>query len=77
MEVFTQRFSFQVRFSIFVSYFKATFHVSSIMHPETYLNKILFGSNEGALQLWNVKTNKLIYTFKGWESGICTIKILK
>jgi len=54
--------------------FPATFHVTSIMHPETYLNKILFGSSEGPLQLWNLKTNKLVYTFKGWDSGVTVLE---
>jgi U3 small nucleolar RNA-associated protein 21 len=32
------------------------FTVSFMMHPNTYLNKILLGSVEGKLQLWNIKT---------------------
>ncbi|KAK6627753.1 hypothetical protein RUM44_010232 [Polyplax serrata] len=46
------------------------FEISAIMHPSTYLNKILLGSEQGALQLWNLNTSKLIYTFKGWNSGV-------
>uniref|UniRef100_A0AAR2KC63 Small-subunit processome Utp21 domain-containing protein n=1 Tax=Pygocentrus nattereri TaxID=42514 RepID=A0AAR2KC63_PYGNA len=34
---------------------KASFDVSAVMHPSTYLNKILFGSSQGSLQLWNIK----------------------
>lgn len=34
----------------------ASFDVSAMMHPSTYLNKVLFGSSQGALQLWNIKT---------------------
>lgn len=34
----------------------ATFDLSAMMHPSTYLNKVLLGSSQGALQLWNVKT---------------------
>lgn len=34
----------------------ATFDVSAMMHPSTYLNKVLLGSSQGALQLWNIKT---------------------
>ncbi len=34
----------------------ATFNVSAMMHPSTYLNKVLLGSSQGALQLWNIKT---------------------
>lgn len=35
---------------------KALFTVSAIMHPSTYLNKILLGSEQGPLQLWNIKS---------------------
>lgn len=34
----------------------ATFDVSAMMHPSTYLNKVLLGSSQGALQLWNIRT---------------------
>eukprot|EP00118_Oscarella_pearsei_P001965 m.9054 g.9054 ORF g.9054 m.9054 type:complete len:895 (+) comp21044_c0_seq2:11-2695(+) len=50
-----------------------TFRITAVMHPSTYLNKILFGSRQGLMQLWNIKTNQLIYTFKGWTSPILTI----
>lgn len=34
----------------------ATFDLSAMMHPSTYLNKVLLGSCQGAMQLWNIKT---------------------
>ncbi|KAK4273647.1 hypothetical protein QN277_016997 [Acacia crassicarpa] len=46
------------------------FFVSCIMHPDTYLNKVLIGSEQGAMQLWNISTKKKIYEFKGWNSPI-------
>ncbi|CAL1380098.1 unnamed protein product [Linum trigynum] len=46
------------------------FTPSCIMHPETYLNKIVFGSQEGSMQLWNISTKKKLYDFKGWKSSI-------
>lgn len=46
------------------------FSPSCIMHPDTYLNKVLIGSEEGTLQLWNVNTQKQLYEFKGWGSSI-------
>ncbi|MEJ1286354.1 WD repeat domain 36 [Cricetulus griseus] len=36
---------------------KSVFQISTILHPSTYLNKILLGSEQGSLQLWNVKSN--------------------
>lgn len=47
------------------------FTPSCIMHPDTYLNKVILGSQEGSLQLWNVSTKKKIYEFKGWKTSIC------
>ncbi|KAA8515646.1 hypothetical protein F0562_018743 [Nyssa sinensis] len=47
------------------------FTPSCIMHPDTYLNKVLLGSQEGSLQLWNISTKKKLYEFKGWKSSIC------
>ncbi|KAF9597469.1 hypothetical protein IFM89_018915 [Coptis chinensis] len=48
------------------------FTPSCIMHPDTYLNKVLIGSQEGTLQLWNISTKEKIYEFKGWKSSIST-----
>lgn len=47
-----------------------TFKISAVMHPHTYINKILLGSEQGELQLWNVKTAKMIHSFKGWGSHV-------
>lgn len=52
----------------------ASFHVSAMMHPSTYLNKVLLGSSQGALQLWNVKTSKLLFTFPGWSAGVTVLQ---
>ncbi|XP_051123637.1 U3 small nucleolar RNA-associated protein 21 homolog isoform X2 [Andrographis paniculata] len=41
------------------------------MHPDTYLNKVIMGSQEGSLQLWNISTKKKLYEFKGWNAAIC------
>nr|ATG70826.1 WD-40 repeat family protein [Callitropsis vietnamensis] len=46
------------------------FYPSCIMHPDTYLNKVIVGSEEGTLQLWNINTQKKLYEFKGWASSI-------
>jgi U3 small nucleolar RNA-associated protein 21 len=40
------------------------------VHPSTYLNKMLIGTEEGGMQLWNLKTKKMVYSFKGWGSPI-------
>ncbi|XP_021746798.1 U3 small nucleolar RNA-associated protein 21 homolog [Chenopodium quinoa] len=46
------------------------FSPTCIVHPDTYLNKVILGSQEGNLQIWNVNTKKKLYDFKGWDSPI-------
>lgn len=47
------------------------FTPTCIMHPDTYLNKVIIGTTEGALQLWNVSSKKKLYDFTHWTSPIC------
>uniref|UniRef100_A0ABK0L8C6 WD repeat domain 36 n=1 Tax=Rattus norvegicus TaxID=10116 RepID=A0ABK0L8C6_RAT len=53
---------------------KSVFKISTILHPSTYLNKVLLGSEQGSLQLWNIKSNKLLYTFPGWKVGVTALQ---
>lgn len=50
------------------------FNITTILHPSTYINKILFGSEQGQMQLWNIHNAKLIYTFKGWKIPITCLE---
>jgi U3 small nucleolar RNA-associated protein 21 len=43
--------------------FHSSFTATTIMHPATYLNKVLVGSQEGELQLWNIRTGWVIQCF--------------
>ena len=52
----------------------SSFRVAAVIHPSTYLNKVLFASHQGALQLWNVHSNKLLYTFSGWGTSITVLE---
>jgi U3 small nucleolar RNA-associated protein 21 len=38
----------------------SSFRITTILHPVTYLNKVLLGSEQGQLQLWNLHTRKYI-----------------
>ena len=38
------------------------FYITCLMHPSTYLNKILLCSKQGQMQLWNIKT-KYVHTY--------------
>eukprot|EP00941_MAST-03F_sp_MAST-3F-sp1_P006535 g6535.t1 len=44
-------------------YFPASFVPTAWMHPHTYLNKILIGSEDGRIHLWNIRTRKRVYEF--------------
>ncbi|XP_020963736.1 WD repeat-containing protein 36 [Arachis ipaensis] len=57
-------------FQIFNISLDQSFSPSCMMHPDTYLNKVLVGSEQGPMQLWNVSTKKKIFEFKGWDSPI-------
>eukprot|EP00116_Pleurobrachia_bachei_P010731 sb/3470993/ len=47
--------------------------VTSLLHPATYLNKILLGTDSGVMELWNVRTMKLIYQFTGLTGKITVL----
>jgi U3 small nucleolar RNA-associated protein 21 len=49
------------------------FKITTMMHPDTYMNKILLGSEQGQLQLWNIKQMKMIYIFKGWQASVTVV----
>jgi len=40
-----------------------TFHITALLHPATYVNKLLLASRQGTMQLWNIKSNKLLHEF--------------
>ncbi|XP_078162623.1 transducin family protein / WD-40 repeat family protein [Carex rostrata] len=46
------------------------FAPTCIVHPDTYLNKVIIGSREGPLQLWNISSKQKLYEFKGWNSPV-------
>jgi U3 small nucleolar RNA-associated protein 21 len=53
---------------------KDQFSVSCVVHPATYLNKVILGSSQGSFQLWNLRTGRLVHPFDGWGSPINVIK---
>ncbi|CAM9528326.1 unnamed protein product [Chrysoparadoxa australica] len=44
--------------------FPPDFTPSAMCHPPTYVNKVVVGSEQGSLALWNVQKGKLVYIFK-------------
>ena len=41
-----------------------------LLHPETYLNKVVVGSDDGRMQLWNFSTGKMIHEFASFGSSV-------
>ena len=41
-----------------------------MLHPSTYLNKILVSSTQGTMQIWNIRTNKMVYQFAYLGSAV-------
>ncbi|KAK4468749.1 hypothetical protein MN116_007924 [Schistosoma mekongi] len=57
-----------------VEFSTKAFCVTSVLCPLNYNNKILFGSFQGPLQLWNVKSRRLLYWFKGFNSSVTCLQ---
>jgi U3 small nucleolar RNA-associated protein 21 len=57
-----------------IQFNKTSFEITTVTHPSTYLNKILFGSKQGRLELWNIKKNTMIYSFKGWGQPVTVVE---
>jgi U3 small nucleolar RNA-associated protein 21 len=50
------------------------FHPSTLLHPSTYVNKVLVGSHQGTMQLWNVQSHALVFDFgPGFGSPITVL----
>ena len=44
--------------------FSTNFHVTAVTAVPTYLNKMLIGGSSGELQLWNIRSGKMLFDFK-------------
>jgi hypothetical protein len=45
--------------------FEPGFAAVHLLHPATYLNKVLVGGSDGSLQLWNIRTRYVLWcTFR-------------
>eukprot|EP00178_Gracilaria_changii_P009024 TRINITY_DN267_c0_g3_i1.p1 TRINITY_DN267_c0_g3~~TRINITY_DN267_c0_g3_i1.p1 ORF type:complete len:995 (+),score=158.07 TRINITY_DN267_c0_g3_i1:6574-9558(+) len=50
------------------------FKVTSVCHPQTYVNKILLGSKDGRCMLVNFRTKKVIHTFPGFSFTVTVLE---
>ncbi|KAF5330287.1 hypothetical protein D9619_005332 [Psilocybe cf. subviscida] len=55
--------------------FDADFSAISILHPATYLNKVVVASTQGSMQLWNTRTQTCIHKFSAADL-LSTSKLL-
>lgn len=39
--------------------FESDFTATQMLHPATYLNKIIVGSSQGTMQLWNIRSQSV------------------
>lgn len=54
--------------------FPEDFKITALAHPQTYVNKVILGSEKGSLKILNIKDNRLIYTFDGRESRVTALE---
>ncbi|XP_043225558.1 WD repeat-containing protein 36-like [Amphibalanus amphitrite] len=57
-----------------LSFSNASFRVTCLAHPSTYLNKVLLGSEQGSLELWNLRTSRRVHTFTGWGAAVTALE---
>eukprot|EP00871_Galdieria_phlegrea_P001571 jgi/Galph1/2414/GphlegSOOS_G1044.1 len=55
-------------------YLPVGFNVTCVEHPDTYVNKVLFGSTSGSLQLWNIRNFRLLYEYSSLGSSITCLR---
>ncbi|KAG5513227.1 hypothetical protein PMAC_001597 [Pneumocystis sp. 'macacae'] len=48
--------------------------VLCMIHPVTYLNKLVLGKIDGTLEIWNIRTTKIIYTFSSFKAAIICLE---
>lgn len=49
------------------------FSVSSMAHPQSYVNKILLGGHDGRCILLNVRTKKIVHVFESFPSAVTVL----
>lgn len=52
--------------------FHSSFSATTLIHPATYLNKVLVGGSNGETQLWNIRSCSLIHTFSATSDSPVT-----
>ncbi|KAJ1729073.1 rRNA-processing protein utp21 [Coemansia biformis] len=53
-----------------IEFVSESFRVTAVVHPSTYVNKIVVGSAQGTMQVWNIQSRRCLYEFKSFGSGV-------
>ncbi|KAH0790128.1 WD repeat-containing protein 36 [Histomonas meleagridis] len=48
--------------------------ITTVMHPYTYVNKLIVATSDGQYSLWNIKSQMCIYNFSGFGSIVKRIQ---
>lgn len=56
--------------------FGSTIRIRSVLHPAAYTNKLLLGFDDGSMQLWNLKTSKMLYRFEQFVGASSAVTCL-
>lgn len=51
----------------------AGFGATCMLHPSTYLNKVLVANSSGVMQLWNIRTGSLVHEFTPFPYGVTAL----
>ncbi|KAI9497520.1 Utp21 specific WD40 associated putative domain-containing protein [Zychaea mexicana] len=54
--------------------FGEKFTATTMIHPSTYLNKLLIGSTQGTMQIWNVRIGKMVYQMDSFGSALTCLE---
>ncbi|KAI8149510.1 Utp21 specific WD40 associated putative domain-containing protein [Fennellomyces sp. T-0311] len=54
--------------------FGDSFTATTMIHPSTYLNKLLIGSTQGTMQIWNIRVSKMVYQFKSFGAAVTCLE---
>ncbi|KAJ1964328.1 rRNA-processing protein utp21 [Dipsacomyces acuminosporus] len=53
-----------------IEFERESFLITAVVHPSTYVNKVVVGSAQGTMQVWNIQTRRCLYQFKSFGAGI-------
>lgn len=56
------------------NYFTDSYQITAWCHPPTYINKVVFGMSSGAIQIWNMRTCKTVFTIDRFQNPISCLK---